>query len=105
MEVNLNEIRFSNEKEVPQSQKRVVKVYPNPFQEQTNIQFESQFGGQMELGIYQLDSGNLVERHIIETKAGQNQQQLEFGRGMKKGIYILKISSNLEILTSKLLIQ
>lgn len=105
LEVNLNEIRFSNEKEVPQSQKRVVKVYPNPFQDQTNIQFESQFGGQMELGIYQLDSGNLVERHIIETKAGQNQQQLEFGRGMKKGIYILKISSNLEILTSKLLIQ
>lgn len=105
IEINLGNIRFSNEKEISLSKSREINVYPNPFQEQTNILFESQFGGQMELGIYQLDSGNLVERHIIETKAGQNQQQLEFGRGIKKGIYILKISSNLELLTSKLLVQ
>ncbi|MBN7815313.1 T9SS type A sorting domain-containing protein [Algoriphagus pacificus] len=105
IEINLNNIRFSNEKELTLSENREIKVFPNPFQEQTNILFESQFGGQMELGIYQIDTGSLVESHIIETKAGQNQQQLEFGRGMKKGVYVIKISSNLEFLTSKLLLQ
>lgn len=105
IEMSLSEIRFSNKKEVQLSEKREIKVYPNPFQERTNILFESQFGGQMQLGIYQIDSGNLVESQVIETKPGQNQQILEFGRGMKKGLYVLKISSNLEAHTSKLLIQ
>ncbi|MEN2281453.1 T9SS type A sorting domain-containing protein [Algoriphagus sp. SE2] len=105
IEMNLSSIRFSNEKEVTASSEGEIKVYPNPFQEQTTILFESQFGGKMQLGIYQIDSGNLVESQIIETKPGQNQKPLEFGRGMKKGLYVLKISSNLEAHTSKLLIQ
>ncbi len=105
IEMNLSEIRFSNEKEVQLSGNSEIKVYPNPFQKQTNILFESKFGGQMQLTIYQIDSGNLIESQIIETKVGQNKRALEFGGGLKKGLYVLKISSNLEAYTSKLLIQ
>ncbi|WP_296703390.1 T9SS type A sorting domain-containing protein [Algoriphagus sp.] len=103
--MNLSEIRFSNRKENQTSSIQSIKAYPNPFQEKTNIQFESQFGGQMQLGVYNLETGNLVESHLIETKAGQNQKLLEFDGAMKKGLYILKISSNLEIHTTKLLVQ
>ncbi|MFC5624363.1 T9SS type A sorting domain-containing protein [Algoriphagus winogradskyi] len=102
--MNLSEIRFSNRNENQKNSVLSIKAYPNPFQEKTNIQFESKFGGQMQLGVYNLD-GNLVASDLIETKAGQNQRILELNRVTKKGIYILKISSNLELLTSKLIIN
>jgi len=105
IEINLKGIRFSNKKEVTLSGTETAKIYPNPFQEKTNLLFESRFGGNMEMSIYSIDSGNLIQSQVIDAKPGQNQKELNFGGGMKKGLYILKLSSNLEMITAKLLVE
>ncbi|SFN66528.1 Por secretion system C-terminal sorting domain-containing protein [Algoriphagus ornithinivorans] len=105
VEVNLSGIRFSNQKEITLAANQKALVYPNPFQGQTNVMFDSKFGGEMQLGVYSLDSGKLMFSQIIETKAGSNQQELVLGPAMKEGLYVLKLSSTLEMITAKLLVQ
>ncbi|MDN3205621.1 T9SS type A sorting domain-containing protein [Algoriphagus sediminis] len=105
LQVQLKSINFGREKELVNTNPLKVRAYPNPFSTQTTLVFESATGGPMDLGLLSMDSGKLIQNQIIETKAGSNSTQLILSPNVKKGLYILRISSNKELLTTKLLVR
>jgi hypothetical protein len=105
LQVQLKSINFGREKELVSSNSLQVQAYPNPFSAQTTLVFESAIGGPLELSLFSIDSGKLIQSQKLEAKAGSNSTRLEVSPYVKKGIYILRISSNRELLTTKLILK
>jgi len=59
----------------------------------------------MEMSLFSIDSGKLIQNQSIEAKAGSNTTPLTLNSEPQKGLYILLISYNKEFLTSKLMVQ
>ncbi|GMQ30594.1 T9SS type A sorting domain-containing protein [Algoriphagus confluentis] len=105
LQVQLKSINFAREKELVNTNPLQLQACPNPVSSQTTLVFESAVGGPMDLGLFSIDSGRLIQNQTIETKAGSNSTLLTLSPDVKKGIYILRLSSNRELLTTKLLVQ
>ncbi|GMQ24826.1 hypothetical protein Aoki45_15080 [Algoriphagus sp. oki45] len=105
MELALDKVRFTNQKEITAPAKAEAFVYPNPFVGKTNVILKTRTGGDMVLGVYNLATGNLVYEETISTVPGENQKELILDQAVKDGFYILKIGSLTESVTAKLWVQ
>lgn len=105
MQLALDKVRFTNQKEVTVPANQNAFVYPNPFVDKTNVVFKTKTGGDMILGVYNLATGNLIHEEMISTVAGENRKELVLDQAVKDGFYILKIRSVTESVTAKLWVQ
>jgi len=77
----INDINASNEK--------ILFIYPNPFTEYCNIEFDSPVSGNATIGIY-----NITGKIIIETQNNLQQGNHKYLiSGIKSGIYFIHIKS------------
>lgn len=105
IQVQLNAIRFDRQKELVSTNNQKIQAFPNPFQGQTTLVFESAFGGPMDLNVFSMESGNLVQSLVLEASSGSNSKVLSLDTNVKKGVYIVRISSNREVVTTKILVN
>lgn len=105
IEMNFSQIKFSNEKEILIAKNQEIKAFPNPFQGSTSVVFDSQYGGTMQMEIFHIESGKIIKSQAIDAQVGRNQLPIELESGINKGIFLMKIWSKMEILTTKLLAQ
>ena len=81
----------------------MLKVYPNPFAQSFDIDFELNSEGPVSLIIYDL-SGKVVLSPILNSAfpMGQHQVKINAAR-LTKGVYIAKLTSAEKVKTTKLI--
>ncbi|MCP4439690.1 MAG: T9SS type A sorting domain-containing protein [Aureispira sp.] len=77
-----------------------VKVYPNPFQEQTTIEVEGGDHQELTLRVY-----DLMGRMVLQTNATENKIQLQRGN-LPQGVYVYRLEGDGELInTGKVIAQ
>jgi hypothetical protein len=85
-------------KQISPSLKSAISVIPNPFNSIATITFENA-GRSARLAVYDID-GRVVKRFV-----GINQKQVEWNASaLPKGIYLLKIVTNRQIFSKKVIL-
>jgi hypothetical protein len=83
----------------------IVKAYPNPFSEKTNLTFVLPQDNHVTLGVYEL-SGKLIAT-LFNGDVTQNQEyKVEFdGSSLATGIYMYKMTTNDNVFTGKMILN
>ncbi|MCP4440535.1 MAG: T9SS type A sorting domain-containing protein, partial [Aureispira sp.] len=78
----------------------IVKVYPNPFQEQTTIEVEGGGYQGIELKVY-----DIMGRMVLQTNTTENKIQLQRGN-LPQGVYVYRLEGDGELInTGKIIAQ
>ena len=84
--------------------KAVVKVIPNPYMDQVNINFNSAENGKAEVRLTNL-SGNLVKKIESPVSIGNNNIQLQNLSSQSAGIYMVSMVVNGKVISSQKIIK
>ena len=80
-----------------------VKVYPNPFSDQTTIQYLAEDNGSVMFSVFNT-LGEMVETRSIEVEPGFN--PVEFQRGdLPDGLYIFRFTQNQRVHSGRMVIR
>jgi photosystem II stability/assembly factor-like uncharacterized protein len=79
-------------------------VYPNPFSERSTLDYHSLVSGLARLVIYSAD-GSIIRKSQLQLREGDNPIELLRSTFPSKGLYIIKLSTENEIRTAKLIVQ
>jgi flagellar hook assembly protein FlgD len=100
-------INFINLSSIDEASKNSMVVYPNPFQEFANINFELKSNADATIRIYNV-AGELIRiTQFHECNPGTNTFRWDCtdncGERVRQGTYFIEISAGLEILTKKII--
>jgi hypothetical protein len=90
--------RFTILKEVPtginmhNAFQQMLKVYPNPFLESTQVDFYANINETYQIGIKSMDGKSVWSKQIKTTSTGMQSVPVKFEKNIPDGIYILDIS-------------
>ena len=83
--------------------------YPNPFNPNTRIRFDLPSTENVKVNVYNMLGENVRELFNGELNAGRNELiwngNNNYGNSVPSGVYIYKIESNGNILSSKMILQ
>lgn len=80
-----------------------LSVYPNPVGDNLNISLDLKEKSAVKLSIVGLD-GKLVKA-LTEEDMDAGKQNLSFGMDLTKGIYLLHVSANKQVITKRILVK
>ena len=80
-----------------------LSVYPNPVGNHLNVSFDLKEKSTVKLSIVGLD-GKLVKA-LTEEEIDAGKQNLSFGMDLTKGIYLLHLSANNQVVTKRILVK
>jgi len=80
-----------------------IKAFPNPTEDELQIQFNLQTGGRYELRLLQA-SGQLVRQQMMQLPAGKQQEQIQLSQ-LPSGVYYLQLRGGERIQTVKVVKQ
>ena len=67
-----------------------IKAYPNPFNQNVNVQFIASAFVDVNIAVYDLQGNKLINKDVFSVK-GKNDIALEGGSDLTDGVYIVKI--------------
>jgi len=83
----------------------ILAAYPNPFTQQTTVQYSLAADGPVSLALYSVD-GRLVRQLAAGTVAAGTSQSFTLDRqGLSEGLYLLRLVSGNEVRTQKLMLS
>ncbi|TAE85383.1 MAG: T9SS C-terminal target domain-containing protein [Bacteroidetes bacterium] len=80
-----------------------LSVYPNPVGDNLNLSFDLKEKSSVKLSILSLD-GKLVKA-LTEEEMDAGKQNLSFGMDLTKGIYLLHLSANKQVITKRIMVK
>lgn len=81
----------------------LLKSYPNPFSEKTNIVFRIPIDTYVKLDVFDI-SGKLIKSLFNENAIGGQDYTIEFeSNNLTGGVFLIKMSTNNEVITGKLI--
>jgi hypothetical protein len=90
--------------ESPKNQLVKLRNYPNPFQNQTTIEYELSHGGNVDLNL--LDMNGKMVKHLFTGQKQQGTHTLLFnGSELRQGIYLIKLVSGNNISYHKIILS
>ena len=86
----------------PANQTPELTVYPNPFRDQTTVEFSLPATGNATLMVYDLQSRLIKRLFSGSSDAGVRQHFVLAGAGLPQGVYIVRLTSGGKVVTQKL---
>ncbi|MCK9270418.1 MAG: S8 family serine peptidase [Bacteroidales bacterium] len=80
-----------------------IKIYPNPFTDQINIIYHSSDTQTVTIQIVDIAGRQLYSKENVTGKPGLNYFEIPQLHSLRKGVYLVRISSEGEVLTRKIL--
>jgi hypothetical protein len=79
-----------------------LNVYPNPSQEEINIEYEN-INGETAVWLENIEGKKIAEILPLTTQTGKIELKFRKGDNINNGIYLLKIKSNEQIVNKKVI--
>jgi len=109
----LKKIQFENVSSVEENSAssnslQVKGNYPNPFEEKTNIEFEIEFAGEVQIIIYDNKGNQIQTLECNDCQAGKNTLQWngidKAGNKASSGVYYYEVRYGKEVLSKKMIV-
>jgi hypothetical protein len=78
--------------------------YPNPAQDQINLNYEIRNAGEVNVEIYNLVGAKVYENYLGRQMSGFNNQEINVS-DLTEGIYLMRLTVNNSPLTKKIIIS
>jgi hypothetical protein len=83
-----------------QSLNELTRVFPNPFAEQTNLQFSTTKAGAASIVVYNLVGEQIINDNLGTLAAGEFNHVLNFN-GVTAGVYLIHLTAGGETTTMR----
>ena len=80
-------------------------VYPNPFSDATRIDLNQQFGGEVELSLYNLTGAQVDYKDFGQMRPGLHTLEYQPSEGIPSGVYMLELKSGENSTTQRVIIR
>jgi hypothetical protein len=77
--------------------------YPNPAKDHLNISYTSKLQGKGQLQVIDI-TGRMLQNRSVDLRQGTNYLNLEL-HNYKKGLYMIKLTTNEETLSGKVMVE
>ena len=89
---------------IEQSLSEVTRVFPNPFAEQTNLQFNTVGAGEASIVVYNLIGEQIINDNLGTIAAGEHNHVLNF-HGVDAGVYLVTLNAGGQTTTMRVTLK